>query len=104
MNYNFDTGLMDVNTWKNRYGNIVPREETRVKLSPIINVNGSDYINANWIDGLTDNSEKLYIATQGPLETTRFDFWKMIAETNSNMIIMLTKLTEGGKVIENKIN
>jgi protein tyrosine phosphatase len=35
----------------------------------------------------------------GPLETTRYDFWKMVAETNSTMIVMVTKLTEGGKVL-----
>ena len=67
-------------------------------LSEIPNFPGSDYINANYIDGVTASSKRGYIATQGPLETTRFDFWKMIDETNCRIIVMLTKLVENGKV------
>ena len=34
----------------------------------------------------------------GPLPKTTVDFWKMIWETKSPMVIMLTKALEGGKV------
>ena len=39
-----------------------------------------------------------YIATQGPLKKTTGDFWRMVLERGSRCIVMLCRLTEGGKV------
>lgn len=39
-----------------------------------------------------------YIAAQGPLRHTCSDFWQMVWEQESTLIIMLTTTTEGGKV------
>lgn len=39
-----------------------------------------------------------YIATQGPLQDTVDDFWRMLMEQNSNIIVMLTQLHEGDRV------
>ena len=44
-----------------------------------------------------DNRLKTYIATQGPIDTTIADFWRMIWEQQSSVIIMSTNLIEGGK-------
>lgn len=37
-----------------------------------------------------------YIATQAPLESTVNDFWRMVWEQHSKVIIMATDLTENG--------
>lgn len=40
----------------------------------------------------------MYIACQGPLPTTLSDFWQMVLEQKSNVIAMMTREVEGGKV------
>ena len=41
-----------------------------------------------------------FIVTQAPMENTTGDFWRMIWETKSAAIVMLTELVEGDKVSE----
>ena len=59
---------------------------------------GSDYINANYISGQVPGSEQRYIATQGCLQTTVNDFWRMIWQENCRIIILTTNEIERGKV------
>ncbi|CAH8616102.1 unnamed protein product [Schistosoma intercalatum] len=80
---------------KNRLLNILPYESTRVPLQPIRGVEGSDYINANFVDSYRDR--RAYIATQAPMAKTVEDFWRMIWELNSNIVVMLTDLNERGR-------
>lgn len=75
--------------------NILPYESSRVCLQPIRGVEGSDYINASFIDGY--RQQKAYIATQGPLAETTEDFWRALWENNSTIVVMLTKLREMGR-------
>jgi len=81
---------------RNRYPEVLALENTRVKL--LHSRNDSDYINANWVDGVLDDSKKKYIAAQAPLPQTFSDFWSMVWDQNIKSIIMLTNLHEGGKV------
>lgn len=159
----FISANLPCNKFKNRLVNIMPYESTRVCLQPIRGVEGSDYINASFIDGyrwvitcsdadcqsddqytyifirllktawhssktatslryfilinnrnngcvlmyvhadyissfLTHRQQKAYIATQGPLAETTEDFWRMLWEHNSTIVVMLTKLREMGRV------
>ncbi|XP_039525417.1 receptor-type tyrosine-protein phosphatase S isoform X30 [Pimephales promelas] len=91
----FISANLACNKFKNRLVNIMPYESTRVCLQPIRGVEGSDYINASFIDGY--RQQKAYIATQGPLAETTEDFWRMLWEHNSTIIVMLTKLREMGR-------
>lgn len=93
----FISANLPCNQRKNRLVNILPFEVTRVCLQPIRGVEGSDYINASFVDGYKDRAT--YIATQGPLPETVEDFWRMLWEHNSNIVVMLTKLREMGKVL-----
>ncbi|XP_059152388.1 tyrosine-protein phosphatase 10D-like [Physella acuta] len=79
---------------KNRFTNILPYDHSRVQLIARENEEGSDYINANYVPGY--NSDEEYIATQGPLSSTRDDFWRMIWEKNCRNIVMLTRCIEKG--------
>lgn len=77
---------------KNRFTNILPYDHSRFKLQPVDDDEGSDYINANYVPGF--NSPREFIVTQGPLHSTRDDFWRMCWESNSRAIVMLTRCFE----------
>ncbi|XP_037118004.1 receptor-type tyrosine-protein phosphatase delta-like isoform X20 [Syngnathus acus] len=91
----FVSANLPCNKFKNKLVNIMPYETTRVPLQPIRGVEGSDYINASFIDGY--RQQKAYIATQGPLAETTEDYWRMLWEHNSTIVVMLTKLREMGR-------
>lgn len=89
--------LTAFNVYKNRYRNILPFEDTRVKLLD----SSTDYINANYIseDQPTDAYQNhKYIATQGPLESTVSDFWQMIWQNNTEIIVMVCKIYEKSRL------
>ncbi|XP_022227616.2 receptor-type tyrosine-protein phosphatase H [Drosophila obscura] len=79
---------------KNRYADIYPYDKNRVILD--IDAEGSDYINASFIDGHTRKKE--YIATQGPKPESLMDFWRMILQHNVRVIVQVTQLREGNTI------
>ncbi|XP_039647021.1 receptor-type tyrosine-protein phosphatase O isoform X2 [Perca fluviatilis] len=91
-----DAADLPVNRPKNRYTNILPYDFSRVKLFSMHSDEGLDYINANYIPGYKNSKE--YIATQGPLPETRNDFWKMVLQQKSPIIVMLTQCNERRRV------
>ena len=92
----YQAANMPYNKTKNRYANVLALDDSRVKLSVIAGIEGSDYINANFIDGYM--MRRAFIATQAPVPDTIPDFWRMIWEQKSSTIVMLSKETESGKV------
>ena len=68
---------------------------TRVPLSEYPGVPGSDYINGNYIKGASGSNA--YIACQGPLPHTVNDFWRMVVETEVQVIVMACNEQEAGK-------
>ncbi|KAF3826012.1 hypothetical protein GH733_006126 [Mirounga leonina] len=79
---------------KNRYKTILPNPLSRVCLRPKnVTDSLSTYINANYIRGYS-GKEKVFIATQGPMINTVNDFWQMVWQEDSPVIVMITKLKE----------
>ncbi|KAI8643506.1 protein-tyrosine phosphatase-like protein [Parasitella parasitica] len=107
----------------NRYTNIWPFEYTRVKLQ---DHKVSDYINASYVQYIDSEESasdarpeqlntqcvnimkecpakntqpyRRYISTQGPLPATFNDFWQVVWEQNSRVLVMLTKEEEMHKI------
>ncbi|XP_074868405.1 phosphatidylinositol phosphatase PTPRQ isoform X2 [Carettochelys insculpta] len=84
------------NRSKNRFPNIKPYNNNRVKLIADVGIPGSDYINASYVSGYLCPNE--FIATQGPLPGTVGDFWRMVWETRAKTLVMLTQCFEKGRV------
>uniref|UniRef100_A0AAY4CYA0 Tyrosine-protein phosphatase non-receptor type 9 n=1 Tax=Denticeps clupeoides TaxID=299321 RepID=A0AAY4CYA0_9TELE len=81
----FHWALTAYNQERNRYGDVLCLDQTR----------RSDYINASFMDGY--KQKNAYIGTQGPLERTYGDFWRMVWEQNVLIIVMTTRTDEGGR-------
>ncbi|XP_030630529.1 receptor-type tyrosine-protein phosphatase mu [Chanos chanos] len=92
----WDSAKKDENRMKNRYGNIIAYDHSRVRLQSLEGEQSSDYINANYVDGY--HRPNHYIATQGPMQETVFDFWRMVWQENTATIVMVTNLVEVGRV------
>ncbi|ETE65878.1 Tyrosine-protein phosphatase non-receptor type 9 [Ophiophagus hannah] len=89
----FGCSLAPLNQEKNRYGDVPCLDQTRVKLSKQFNYQEmTDYINASFMDGYKQRNA--YIGTQ---ENTYNDFWRMVWEQNVLVIVMTTRIEEGGK-------
>uniref|UniRef100_A0A8C3TFC3 protein-tyrosine-phosphatase n=1 Tax=Chelydra serpentina TaxID=8475 RepID=A0A8C3TFC3_CHESE len=81
----WDSAKKDENRMKNRYGNIIAYDHSRVRLQPIEGETNSDYINGNYID-------------VRPMQETIYDFWRMVWHENTASIVMVTNLVEVGRV------
>jgi len=75
---------------RNRYGNVVTLEDTRVKLLHV-QPGESDYINASLVRHL-DGPET--IVAQAPMSHTTQHFWQMCWERDVPLIVMLTNFDE----------
>jgi protein tyrosine phosphatase len=86
----------NANPDRNRYKDIICLDATRVVIQQAAAPPEGDYIHANWIK--MESVDRQFIATQGPLENTIGDFWRMVFQENVAVILMLCKCEEEGKV------
>ena len=84
-----ENALRKKNSKMNRYRDVMPYDYNRV----ILESSPHDYINASYIE----TPDQDFIATQGPLRNTIADFWDMVWQENSRVIVMLTPLVEDGR-------
>ena len=72
-------------------------KHTRVRLLQRNEDIHDSYINANYVNSSIAQNDQLFIATQGPLEKTSENFWRMIDQENCSLIVMLTATKEHGR-------
>ncbi|XP_050490841.1 tyrosine-protein phosphatase non-receptor type 9 [Bombus huntii] len=91
----FNNAKLRSNQSKNRYTDVLCYDHSRVCLSQIDGDATSDYINANFVDGY--KQKNAFISTQGPLPKTCGDFWRMIWEQQTLVVVMTTRVVERGR-------
>uniref|UniRef100_A0A914YU92 protein-tyrosine-phosphatase n=1 Tax=Panagrolaimus superbus TaxID=310955 RepID=A0A914YU92_9BILA len=90
-----EESFKEINFPKNRYQNVLPYDQNRVLLNNVQEGN-TNFLNASPL--LVPFANRDYILTQGPLETTAEDFWQMVWEQNSRIIVMLNNIMEKGSI------
>lgn len=85
-----------INVSKNRDPAVVPIESARVILRAKPGVEGSDYINASWLQG--HDKLKEFIISQHPSNETRDDFWTMLWDHNAQTVVLLTPINTDSPV------
>uniref|UniRef100_A0A1I7Z7X3 Protein-tyrosine phosphatase n=1 Tax=Steinernema glaseri TaxID=37863 RepID=A0A1I7Z7X3_9BILA len=85
-NANHDAG-------RNRYKDVPCQDKYRVVLKYPPGA-ATDYIHANYV--ATPINDKRFICTQGPLDNTINDFWRMVVQEETDSIVMLCNITEKG--------
>ncbi|KAI8434402.1 hypothetical protein MSG28_012440 [Choristoneura fumiferana] len=92
-----DDDRLPANLAKNRYTDVLCFDHSRVLLSRADPEDpASDYINANYVDGY--KQKNAFICTQGPLPKTFGDFWRMVWEQGTLVVVMTTRTVERGRV------
>ncbi|CCD73007.2 Tyrosine-protein phosphatase domain-containing protein [Caenorhabditis elegans] len=79
---------------KNRYCDVVCLDNSRVKLK-IDKSRHGDYIHANYVK--TNYLRSTFICSQGPLQHTIIDFWRMIFQERAESILLLCKVGREGR-------
>lgn len=92
-------GSLQENRYKNRFREILPYDSTRVILHDCNPKQiGDDYINASYVKPAEPMDKVMtYIATQGCMPNTVNEFWKMVWQENTRIIVMTTREEERGR-------
>ncbi|KAG5890416.1 hypothetical protein JTB14_017637 [Gonioctena quinquepunctata] len=92
-NCDFKTALLPDNAAYNRFKDVLPYEENRLRLTPSKN-NKHGYINASHITATVGSSQRFYIAAQGPTRQTLPHFWQCVWEAEVHLMVQLTDPSE----------
>ncbi|XP_071954253.1 uncharacterized protein [Antedon mediterranea] len=85
------SGRQEHSIKKNRFGNVLPVDHSRV----ILNSETNNYINASFLNGYRINNR--FIATQMPMEDTVEDFWRLVYDWKTSTIVMLNCIDHSDK-------
>uniref|UniRef100_A0A0K0E0I9 Protein-tyrosine phosphatase n=1 Tax=Strongyloides stercoralis TaxID=6248 RepID=A0A0K0E0I9_STRER len=88
------TNAFNANAERSRYKDVPAQDAYRVVLKWHTN-QGMDYIHANYV--ASPISEKRFICCQGPMDNTIADFWHMVIQEETEVIIMLCNIIEKGQ-------
>ncbi|XP_025834332.1 tyrosine-protein phosphatase non-receptor type 14 [Agrilus planipennis] len=92
-NADFSTALHPDNAKFNRFKDVLPYEENRLRLTPT-KENRSGYINASHITATVGSKQRFYIAAQCPTKLTIPHFWQCVWEAEVYLMVQLTDPTE----------
>ncbi|CAG9822434.1 unnamed protein product [Phaedon cochleariae] len=92
-NADFKTALHPDNAAFNRFKDVLPYEDNRLRLTPTRN-NKFGYINASHITATVGSKQRFYIAAQGPTKQTLPFFWQCVWEAEVYLMVQLTDPTE----------
>lgn len=89
---NCSVGLREENRKRNRWCNVLPFDQHRIKLERVRPPDANNYINASLVE-VPETGDR-FVATQGPLKETAEHFWSMIWEQRVRIIVMLCRTVE----------
>lgn len=92
-NADFTTALHPDNAIFNRFKDVLPYEDNRLRLTPSRN-NKFGYINASHITATVGSKQRFYIAAQGPTRQTLPYFWQCVWEAEVYLMVQLTDPSE----------
>lgn len=94
----FNTSNLSVFSPFNRNQAVLPADSNRYYIQPMVGIDAgiSQYINAIRVPGL--DKKKFILVTEHPMSHTVTNFWRLVAETGSTLVIFINSLEDQDEV------